>query len=86
MLSGRPTLIMPYSHDQPDNGMRIRRLGMGVTISRHKYTVEAVVRALQRLLSDASLHRRAGEIGRIVRAERGVAAAADALERSLQEG
>ncbi|HXR77031.1 MAG TPA: glycosyltransferase [Bryobacteraceae bacterium] len=84
MLSGRPTLVMPYSHDQPDNGMRIMRLGMGDMISRRKYTVDEVAGRLQRLLSDASLQTRAREVGERVRTERGAAAAADALEKCLQ--
>jgi UDP:flavonoid glycosyltransferase YjiC (YdhE family) len=84
MLSGRPTLVMPYSHDQPDNGMRIMRLGMGGMISRRKYTVDEVAGRLQRLLSDASLQTRAREVGERVRTERGAAAAADALEKCLQ--
>ena len=49
MLSGRPTLVMPYSHDQPDNGMRIMRLGMGDMINRRKYTVDEVASRLRRL-------------------------------------
>ena len=84
MISGRPTLIMPYSHDQPDNGMRITRLGMGGMIGRRKYTVDAVAQRLRHTLLDAGLQARAGEVGEIVRAEQGTAAAADALEKHLQ--
>ena len=84
MISGRPTLIMPYSHDQPDNGMRITRLGMGGMIGRRKYTVDAVALRLRHTLLDAGLQARAGEVGEIVRAEQGTAAAADALEKHLQ--
>jgi UDP:flavonoid glycosyltransferase YjiC (YdhE family) len=74
---------MPYSHDQPDNGMRIKRLGMGDVISRGKYTAYQVASRLQRLLADAAVNTRAKEIGEIVKAERGTAAAANALETHL---
>jgi UDP:flavonoid glycosyltransferase YjiC (YdhE family) len=83
MLSGRPTLIMPYSHDQPDNGMRITRLGVGDMISRRKYTAGEVAGRLRRLLSDAAVKTRAREVGEMVRAERGTVVAADALETQL---
>jgi UDP:flavonoid glycosyltransferase YjiC (YdhE family) len=38
LRSGRPMLIMPYSHDQPDNAARVERLGVGRTIERTRYT------------------------------------------------
>src|SRR5262249_29541061 len=38
MRAGRPMLVMPYGHDQPDNAARMVRLGIGRTISRRHYT------------------------------------------------
>ncbi len=34
MRAGRPMLVMPYSHDQPDNARRMRRLGVAGVIQR----------------------------------------------------
>ena len=50
MRAGKPMLVMPYSHDQPDNAARITRLGIGRTIARDRYTVAAAVRELRALL------------------------------------
>jgi rhamnosyltransferase subunit B len=84
MRSGRPALAMPLSHDQFDNAMRLKRLGMGRTISRRRYRASSVVRELQRLLRDPEYARRASEIGCKIRAEDGLAAACNAIEAFLQ--
>ena len=40
LISGKPMLVMPYSHDQPDNARRVRRLGVARVIKRRRYTAE----------------------------------------------
>ncbi|HET7619746.1 MAG TPA: glycosyltransferase [Vicinamibacterales bacterium] len=81
MRAGRPMLIVPYAHDQPDNAFRVSRLGIARTIRRGRYTARMAARELDRLLADASYAARAEEVGRAVRKENGAAAAADAIER-----
>jgi UDP:flavonoid glycosyltransferase YjiC (YdhE family) len=84
MRSGRPMLVMPYAHDQPDNAERLCRLGIARTISRDRYTPARAAAALRQLLDNPGYSRRATEVGAAVRREDGVAAACDALERLLQ--
>lgn len=79
LRSGRPTLIMPYSHDQPDNAARAERLGTSSTISRENYTVDRAVKALSALLTDPSYTTRAAEIGRIVSSEDGIGLACETI-------
>jgi UDP:flavonoid glycosyltransferase YjiC (YdhE family) len=79
LRSGRPTLIMPYSHDQPDNAARAERLGVSRTISRENYTIDRAVKELSALLADPSYAARAEEIGRIVSAEDGVSLACEKI-------
>lgn len=83
MRSGRPSLAMPLSHDQFDNAMRIKRLGMSRTIAVRHYEAGRVAAELDRLLSDAAYARCAAEIGGKIRAEDGVAAACGAIESFL---
>jgi UDP:flavonoid glycosyltransferase YjiC (YdhE family) len=83
MRAGRPMLVMPYGHDQPDNGARVARLGIARVISRRDYRPRRAAAELRRLLDDPTLARRAAEVGRRVRAEDGVAAACDAIEQLL---
>jgi rhamnosyltransferase subunit B len=37
LRAGRPMLVVPWSHDQPDNAERVRRLGVGRPIPRKRY-------------------------------------------------
>jgi rhamnosyltransferase subunit B len=84
LRSGRPTLIMPYSHDQPDNAARVERLGTSRTISRQQYSGVRVAKELGELLDNPSYKLRAAEIGAILALENGVGAACDAIEQQLR--
>ena len=83
LRSGRPMLIVPFSHDQPDNAARAMKLGIARSIQRLKYSADRVVSELQLLLQDSSYARAAAEVGNTVRQEDGVKAACDAIERYL---
>lgn len=85
LRAGCPTLIMPYSHDQPDNAARIKRLGTSCTIPRKQYSAARVAKELTELLGNPSYAAKAAEIGRILQAEDGVGVACDAIEKQLRE-
>jgi rhamnosyltransferase subunit B len=80
LSSGKPMLVMPYSHDQPDNARRVRRLGVARVIRRSQYTAEAAAKKIGLLLESARIQRRAASIGEQLRREDGLKAACDALE------
>jgi rhamnosyltransferase subunit B len=80
LSSGKPMLVMPYSHDQPDNARRVRRLGVARVIRRKKYTAELAASRIDLLLSKPSIRRRAAKIGDQLRREDGLKNACDALE------
>jgi UDP:flavonoid glycosyltransferase YjiC (YdhE family) len=73
-------LVMPYSHDQPDNARRVRRLGVARIIRRRRYSAEAAARKIELLLTKKTPQRRAAKIGERLRREDGLKAACDALE------
>lgn len=81
LRAGKPMIIMPFSHDQPDNAARIMRLGVGTRIERSQYKVNRVAQEVERLLLDERTAARAREVGGQIQAEDGTRAAADALER-----
>jgi rhamnosyltransferase subunit B len=85
LRAGRPTLVMPYSHDQPDNAVRVERLGTSRTISRKQYSVSRVAKELSELIETPSYAEKAAKIGLIVQAENGVGVACDAIEKQLEE-
>jgi UDP:flavonoid glycosyltransferase YjiC (YdhE family) len=59
LRAGKPMLIMPYSHDQPDNGRRMRRLKVARVIQKSNYTPLRVARRLKAMLAEPQLLRRA---------------------------
>ena len=83
MRAGRPMLIVPYAHDQPDNALRAKKLGISATVRRNDYRAAAAAGALRGLLGDPAVAQRAAEVGRIVSVENGSAAAAAALETTF---
>jgi rhamnosyltransferase subunit B len=80
LRAGRPGLVVPFSHDQPDNAARAARLGVARTLRRNRYDAERATRELGELMKE-TYRRRAEEVARAIRAEDGVATACDALER-----
>jgi len=85
LRAGVPHLIMPYSHDQPDNAARCERLGVARTISRDKYAAEAAAKELRELLADLGYKAKAVEAMKIVEAECGTKMACDAIEAVLKK-
>lgn len=83
LRAGKPMLVVPYSHDQPDNAARIERLGIGRTIRRAKYTSARAATALSSLLDDPQCLSHSAEIGQRVQAENGARTACDAIEEYL---
>lgn len=81
LRAGKPQIVMPFSHDQPDNGSRIERLGAGLMIPRNRYSTQRVVSALGRLLASEEARLKSSRLGSIIQAENGAARAADVLER-----
>ena len=79
LRSGAPSLIVPFSHDQPDNAARAARHGVSLTVPRRRYNARSAAKALSRLLGEERFARRAAEIGKRASQENGAAAAADAL-------
>jgi UDP:flavonoid glycosyltransferase YjiC (YdhE family) len=86
MRAGRPMLVVPYSHDQPDHARRLKRLGVALGISAEKYDAGRAARAILQLRQDGSWAARARDVARCVRAETGVPTACNALERLLTGG
>ena len=86
MLAGRPMLVVPFSHDQPDNAARCARLGIARTLARWRVSAAAFVRELSLLLADPATAARAAAVAERMRREPGAAGAAEAIEARLARG
>jgi rhamnosyltransferase subunit B len=84
LRAGRPMLVMPYSHDQPDNARRVRRLGAAEILGRKQYRAKPAAQLIARLLADGGYRERAVAAAEKVSAENGAVTACDALEAMLQ--
>ena len=86
LRAGKPMLIMPYSHDQPDNARRMRRLKVARVIQRRNYTPLRVARKLKAMLAEPLFARRAEQVARRLEHDDGVRSACDALEALYRSG
>ena len=81
LRSGKPMIVVPRSHDQPDNARRIQRLGVGCVIAHKKYRADRVAEELRSILTTpayaTAAHATACEMAR----EDGVSGAAEGLIR-----
>lgn len=85
LRAGVPHLIMPFSHDQPDNAARCKRAGVAEVISRGSYNAGSAVNALKSILADEKYRTNAAALKRIVDSESGTTAACDAIEAVLPQ-
>jgi len=84
LRSGHPSLVVPFSHDQPDNGARVAALGAGLVLARARLQTNTMRRALARLLGEPSFRAAASRVGEQIRAEDGAGTAATVIEQGLR--
>ncbi len=82
LRAGRPMLMMPYSHDQPDNARRMQRLGIARVLPRERYTAARAAEALRGLLAEPQYAERAVQAGVDMARESALRTACLALERA----
>jgi UDP:flavonoid glycosyltransferase YjiC (YdhE family) len=80
LRAGHPMIIMPYSHDQPDNARRMRRMKLSRTIERARFKPGRLARELQTLLNVSSYSEHAKLVSHQLSHEDGVRTACNALE------
>ena len=55
LASGRPQVLVPFAHDQPDNARRVVELGCGQAISASRLSVRRMVAALKAVTESTSI-------------------------------
>jgi UDP:flavonoid glycosyltransferase YjiC (YdhE family) len=79
LRAGRPMVVVPFSHDQPDNAMRVERLGVAKVIARNQLNASRLGEALTQL-EDAQYSERAAALAALLSQEQAAKSAVDALE------
>lgn len=80
LRAGVPTLVVPFAHDQFNNGVRVHALGVGGTLPRSRVRVESMVSALRPLVEDHRVRERAQRLRSELARERGEGRALDVIE------
>jgi len=80
LRAGRPFVAVPHAHDQFNNALRARSLGVAEILPRHRLTVRRLITALARVLDDRAVVERARRLGEAVRTEDGANVAATEVE------
>lgn len=62
LQAGIPHLVQPMAHDQLDTLSRVRDLGVGTGLHPHQFKAKRIAHALEEILDDVSVKRRAVEI------------------------
>jgi sterol 3beta-glucosyltransferase len=82
LMAGVPTVVVPFTMDQPFWAQRVAALGVGPQpIARRHLTRQRLATALVLAVSDAAMRQRALELGQLIRAEDGVARAVELFGR-----
>ena len=87
LRAGVPSVIVPFSGDQPYWGERIRKLGVGSAPILHtKLNSQRLTAAIHSVTSDVEMQNRAHTLGEKIRTENGVARAVEAFQRFVLNG
>ena len=84
LRAGKPMLIVPHAHDQPDNAFRVEKLGVARVLYPKLYKVTRIVEALGALLGNRVVSDAAAAVGARVREEDGAATASALIEAKLR--
>ncbi|GCE16312.1 glycosyltransferase [Dictyobacter kobayashii] len=85
LAAGVPSIITPFFADQPFWGRRVYELGVGPKpIAHRRLTVDNLTQAIERVVSDAEMRKKAASLGERIRAEDGIAQAVKIIEQSQQ--
>lgn len=83
LLAGTLMLVVPYSHEQPDNAARIVRLGVGRKLNPQQYQGDRVAIELNKLLSQPRYKEKTLEVRNRIKSENGVRQTCNAIEKHL---
>lgn len=84
LRAGTPSILTPFSGDQPFWGQRVTALGVGpAAIPYNKLSTQRLASAIKTAISDETIQRRAAVLGQQIRAEDGIAGAIYSLKNFL---
>ena len=80
LRAGVPSIVIPFFGDQPFWGQRIADLGVGTKpIPRKKLTAERLANAIQQVMINEDMRRRAAKLGKQIQTEDGIVASIEII-------
>lgn len=83
LAAGIPQLVMPMAHDQPDNAMRLERLGVGERLVPKRFKAANVAAKLGALLDDPDVSARARRLAERIRNQDALNEACEVIEQAI---
>ncbi len=80
LRAGVPVLTIPVGFDQPDNAVRLQRMGVGATLPHHRVNRSSLERSLGAVLADTAMAARAKTVAAAMDPARDMARTVDAIE------
>lgn len=62
LASGRPQVLVPFAHDQPDNARRVVAMGCGVSIPARRLNADRLILALKTVTESETINARTREV------------------------
>jgi rhamnosyltransferase subunit B len=78
--AGVPQLVVGNAHDQPDNGARVEKIGLGFGTTQRRYGKRYATRTIAELLASSTIHTRCREVAPKVDSAASEARACDLIE------
>lgn len=67
LLSGKPQILVPFAHDQPDNARIVSKKGIGVILKSKKLTEKSFIEAINEINNNADFAKNAFEFSEIMK-------------------
>jgi len=84
LRAGMPQLVVPMSHDQFDNAVRVERAGCGLWLPKADFDADRAEPLFRRLVDEPSFREHAREAAQVVASEPGATLAAEAIDSLVQ--
>ena len=80
LRAGIPSVIIPFSFDQPDNAHRMNLLGVAEVLSRRSMQVTPIAAKLERILNDVSFTNRSRDLATQINPSQAMGAVLDKIQ------
>jgi rhamnosyltransferase subunit B len=84
--AGIPSLVVPNAHDQPDNALRIERLGLGRSLYPERYKAAAVARMLNEITGSSLMRQRCRQYAQQIDTEAALRRTCELIEQLGSRG